>query len=111
MLTRWGEGGSCSCEMRLARAACVREVCVEDPARGTELVLLIQEALGDEAAGVVALGLQALAALCEADVVDFYTGETPLLRLPDLNSSTNNNIGIDRMICSRQSERSGLLGS
>jgi hypothetical protein len=31
-----------SVEMRLGRAACVRDVCTDDPVKGTELVLLIQ---------------------------------------------------------------------
>ena len=31
-----------SVEMRLARAACVQDVCTDDPVKGAELVLLIQ---------------------------------------------------------------------
>jgi hypothetical protein len=62
-----------SVEMRLARAACVLDVCTDDPVKGTELVLLIQSGLQDSLPGVVALHLQSLCTLCEEDVVDFYT--------------------------------------
>eukprot|EP00854_Cymbomonas_tetramitiformis_P002639 gene2639-3405_t len=68
-----GRGVEDSCEVRLAKAACLRDVCRHHPERALELVLLIQACLGDALAGVVALGLECLTLLCAADFIDFYT--------------------------------------
>lgn len=75
LVAREGHQVDSAVETRLARAACVLDVCVGDPVQGTELVLLVQEGLQDDAHGVAAMALESLAALCEQDVVDFYTGD------------------------------------
>ncbi|KAK9836092.1 hypothetical protein WJX81_000611 [Elliptochloris bilobata] len=58
--------------LRLARAACLRDVCVLDPDRGIRLVRGLQECFCDEDDAVAALGLEGVGALCEADALDFY---------------------------------------
>ncbi|KAL0048382.1 hypothetical protein WJX82_001959 [Trebouxia sp. C0006] len=58
--------------LRTVRAACVRDVCDHDSTRGVELVRAIQECMEDKCESVAALGLQAIALLCEDDVLEFY---------------------------------------
>ncbi|KAL0024565.1 hypothetical protein WJX79_008006 [Trebouxia sp. C0005] len=58
--------------LRTVRAACVRDVCDHDSTRGLELVRAIQECVEDQCESVAALGLQAIALLCEDDVLEFY---------------------------------------
>ncbi|DBA89263.1 TPA: hypothetical protein ACH3X1_016403 [Trebouxia sp. C0004] len=58
--------------LRTVRAACVRDVCHHDSTRGVELARAIQECMEDNCESVAALGLQAIALLCEDDVLEFY---------------------------------------
>ncbi|KAK9824076.1 hypothetical protein WJX72_007541 [[Myrmecia] bisecta] len=58
--------------LRLARAACLRDVCAHDSSKGVLLVRAIQECMHDEEEGVAALGLECIGLLCEADALDFY---------------------------------------
>ncbi|KAL3139450.1 hypothetical protein ABBQ38_003780 [Trebouxia sp. C0009 RCD-2024] len=58
--------------LRTVRGACLRDVCRHDSSRGVELVRAIQECVEDPYEAVAALGLQAIALLCEDDVLEFY---------------------------------------
>ena len=49
-----------------------RRVILKDPYRGLELVSAVQESILDPSPSVSALGLRALAAMCGAQVLDFY---------------------------------------
>ncbi|CAI7769478.1 unnamed protein product, partial [Closterium sp. NIES-53] len=59
--------------MVLAAAASIRGVCRHDTDRAVRLVLSVQAAIESPSPLVAALGLDALAALCAADAVDFFT--------------------------------------
>ncbi|GJP60207.1 hypothetical protein CLOP_g17418 [Closterium sp. NIES-67] len=57
----------------LAAAASIRGVCRHDTDRAVRLVLSVQAAIESRHPLVAAFGLDALAALCAADAVDFFT--------------------------------------
>ncbi|KAL3526395.1 hypothetical protein ACH5RR_011051 [Cinchona calisaya] len=57
----------------ISMAASVRDVCRKDPDRGVDLVLSVAACIENEDPLIQSLGLQSLAHLCEADVIDFYT--------------------------------------
>ncbi|KAL9458356.1 hypothetical protein AB3S75_007260 [Citrus x aurantiifolia] len=54
-------------------AASIRDVCRKDPDRGVDLILSVAACIESRDPIIQALGLQSLAYLCEADVIDFYT--------------------------------------
>jgi hypothetical protein len=56
-------------EWRIVRAACIREVCRKDAARGVELVLGIQASIQDAHPVVCVLGLESLEVLCTDDAI------------------------------------------
>ncbi|PKA49872.1 hypothetical protein AXF42_Ash004414 [Apostasia shenzhenica] len=64
---------SCVREICLSIAASVRDVCKHNPDRGVDLILSVSSCIESPENTVKALGLESLAYLCEADVVDFYT--------------------------------------
>ncbi|KAH9602275.1 hypothetical protein KSS87_015436 [Heliosperma pusillum] len=57
----------------ISMAACLRDICRQNPDRGIELILSIAGCIECRDAIVQALGLQSLGFLCEADAIDFYT--------------------------------------
>ncbi|XP_012568053.1 protein RST1 isoform X2 [Cicer arietinum] len=57
----------------ISLAASIRDVCHKSPDRGVDLVLSVSSCIECQDPIVKALGLQSLAHLCEADVIDFYT--------------------------------------
>ncbi|KAJ4834185.1 hypothetical protein Tsubulata_018875 [Turnera subulata] len=57
----------------LSLAASILDVCGKDPDRGVDLILSVSACIESTHPNIQALGLQSLAHLCEADVVDFYT--------------------------------------
>ncbi|XP_074292978.1 protein RST1-like isoform X1 [Silene latifolia] len=57
----------------ISMAACLRDICRQNPDKGIELILSIAGCIECRDAVVQALGLQSLGFLCEADAVDFYT--------------------------------------
>ncbi|KAK4774399.1 hypothetical protein SAY86_009334 [Trapa natans] len=57
----------------LSMAASLRDICRKNPDRGVDLILSISVCIESQDHLIQALGLQSLAHLCEADVVDFYT--------------------------------------
>ncbi|CAI9111482.1 OLC1v1011710C1 [Oldenlandia corymbosa var. corymbosa] len=57
----------------ISMAASVLDVCRKNPDRGVDLVLSVEACIENEDNLVQSLGLQSLAHLCEADVIDFYT--------------------------------------
>ncbi|KAJ4765519.1 Protein RST1 [Rhynchospora pubera] len=60
-------------DIAISIAASVRDVCKNNPDRGVDLILPVSSCIESRASMVQALGLEGLAYLCEADVVDFYT--------------------------------------
>ncbi|KAH9742397.1 protein RST1 [Citrus sinensis] len=54
-------------------AASIHDVCRKDPDRGVDLILSVAACIESRDPIIQALGLQSLAYLCEADVIDFYT--------------------------------------
>ncbi|PRW05754.1 RST1 isoform X1 [Chlorella sorokiniana] len=80
-------GQSPGLALRVARAECLRDICSSDPDKAVELVGLVQECLADESPAVAALGLDCVAMLCEADVLEFYAAwrvvHRELPRLPE----------------------------
>ncbi|KAJ3700903.1 hypothetical protein LUZ61_004608 [Rhynchospora tenuis] len=60
-------------DIAISIAASVRDVCKNNPDRGVDLILSVSSCIESQASMVQALGLEGLAYLCEADVVDFYT--------------------------------------
>ncbi|KAI8466909.1 MAG: hypothetical protein J3K34DRAFT_524154 [Monoraphidium minutum] len=59
-------------ELRLARAAALRDVCASGSGRALELVWSLQDGLADPCPAAAAMALDGLAALCADDAVDFY---------------------------------------
>ncbi|KAJ1389506.1 hypothetical protein SESBI_38241 [Sesbania bispinosa] len=57
----------------ISMAASIRDVCLKSPDRGVDLVLSVSSCIESQDPLIKALGLQSLAHLCEADVIDFYT--------------------------------------
>lgn len=66
--------------LRVTRAALLLEVCRADAHRGLDLIPALQQVVTDPDPGVASLGLQALALLCAADVLDFYTAWRVVVR-------------------------------
>ncbi|KAG6524249.1 hypothetical protein ZIOFF_014155 [Zingiber officinale] len=60
-------------EICISLAASVRDVCSHNPDRGVDLILSISSLIENPDSVVHALGLESLAYLCDADVIDFYT--------------------------------------
>ncbi|WOL02957.1 protein RST1 isoform X1 [Canna indica] len=60
-------------EICISLAASVRDVCSHNADRGVDLILSISSSIESRDSVVHALGLESLAYLCEADVIDFYT--------------------------------------
>ncbi|XP_020534243.1 protein RST1 isoform X3 [Jatropha curcas] len=57
----------------LSLATSIRDVCRKNPDRGVDLILSVSACIESRDPIIQALGLQSLAHLCEADVIDFYT--------------------------------------
>ncbi|XP_020225772.1 protein RST1 [Cajanus cajan] len=57
----------------ISMAASIRDVCHKSPDRGVDLILSVSSCIESQDPVIKALGLQSLACLCEADVIDFYT--------------------------------------
>ncbi|CAL0332493.1 unnamed protein product [Lupinus luteus] len=57
----------------ISMAASIRDVCHKSPDRGVDLILSVSSCIESQDPVIKALGLQSLAHLCEADVIDFYT--------------------------------------
>ncbi|XP_027358768.1 protein RST1 [Abrus precatorius] len=57
----------------ISMAASIRDVCHKSPDRGVDLILSVSSCIESQDPVIKALGLQSLAFLCEADVIDFYT--------------------------------------
>ncbi|XP_065012518.1 protein RST1-like isoform X1 [Musa acuminata AAA Group] len=60
-------------EICISLAASLRDICCHNPDRGVDLILSISSSIESRDPLVHALGLESLAHLCEADVIDFYT--------------------------------------
>ncbi|XP_010936627.1 protein RST1 isoform X1 [Elaeis guineensis] len=60
-------------EICISVAASIRDVCRHNPDRGVDLILSVSSCIESRDPIVQAFGLESLAHLCEADVVDFYT--------------------------------------
>ncbi|XP_042027868.1 protein RST1 isoform X1 [Salvia splendens] len=54
-------------------AVSVRDVCKRNPDRGVDIILSVAACIENDNPLVQSVGLQSLAYLCEADVIDFYT--------------------------------------
>ncbi|KAJ9135366.1 hypothetical protein P3X46_032557 [Hevea brasiliensis] len=54
-------------------ATSIRDVCKKNPDRGVDIILSVSACIESKDPIIQALGLQSLAHLCEADVIDFYT--------------------------------------
>ncbi|KAL1537101.1 protein RST1 isoform X1 [Salvia divinorum] len=54
-------------------AVSVRDVCKRNPDRGVDIILSVAACIENNNPLVQSVGLQSLAYLCEADVIDFYT--------------------------------------
>ncbi|KAL0450695.1 UNVERIFIED_CONTAM: protein RST1, partial [Sesamum latifolium] len=54
-------------------AVSIRDVCKRNPDRGVDIILSVAACIENHDPLVQSLGLQSLAHLCEADVIDFYT--------------------------------------
>ncbi|XP_023735166.1 protein RST1 isoform X1 [Lactuca sativa] len=57
----------------ISMAVTVRDVCKKNPDRGVDIILSVEACIESTDAMIQALGIQSLALLCEADVIDFYT--------------------------------------
>ncbi|KAK9272918.1 hypothetical protein L1049_003297 [Liquidambar formosana] len=57
----------------ISMAASIRDICRKNPDRGVDLILSVSACIETQDPIIQALGLQSLAYLCEADVIDFYT--------------------------------------
>ncbi|KAK4282352.1 hypothetical protein QN277_013739 [Acacia crassicarpa] len=57
----------------VSRAASIRDVCQKNPDRGVDLILSVSSCIENPDLVIKSIGLQSLAHLCEADVIDFYT--------------------------------------
>ncbi|XP_059670118.1 protein RST1 [Cornus florida] len=57
----------------ISMAVSIRDVCRKNPDRGVDLILSVSACIESQDPIIQALGLQSLAHLCEADVIDFYT--------------------------------------
>ncbi|CAK9161769.1 unnamed protein product [Ilex paraguariensis] len=57
----------------ISMAVSIRDVCRRNPDRGVDLILSVSACIESQDPIIQALGLQSLAHLCEADVIDFYT--------------------------------------
>eukprot|EP01018_Ginkgo_biloba_P009771 Gb_07737 [translate_table: standard] len=74
-------------DLVISMAASVRDVCRKDADRGVDLILSIQACIESKHSTVQALGLESLAHLCQADVIDFYTAWVVISKyLPDILS-------------------------
>uniref|UniRef100_A0A1D1Z387 Uncharacterized protein KIAA1797 n=1 Tax=Anthurium amnicola TaxID=1678845 RepID=A0A1D1Z387_9ARAE len=60
-------------EICISIAASIRDVCRHNPDRGVDLILSVSSCIESNDSSVQTLGFEAIAYLCEADVVDFYT--------------------------------------
>ncbi|KAG9141189.1 hypothetical protein Leryth_001683, partial [Lithospermum erythrorhizon] len=61
---------SCIC---ISKAVSLLDVCRKDADRGVDLILAIERSIEHKNPLIQSIGLQSLAYLCEADVIDFYT--------------------------------------
>ncbi|XP_028772347.1 protein RST1 isoform X3 [Neltuma alba] len=57
----------------ISQAASIRDVCQKNPDRGVDLILSVSSCIESPDLLIKSIGLQSLAHLCEADVIDFYT--------------------------------------
>ncbi|KAL1356400.1 hypothetical protein HN51_008419 [Arachis hypogaea] len=57
----------------ISMAASIRDICYKSPDRGVDLILSVSTCIENPDPVIKVLGLQGLAHLCEADVIDFYT--------------------------------------
>ncbi|XP_019185386.1 PREDICTED: protein RST1 isoform X4 [Ipomoea nil] len=60
-------------EIYISMALSICDVCRKDPDRGVDLILSVEACIEHQDSFIQSLGLESLAHLCEADVVDFYT--------------------------------------
>ncbi|KAK7381419.1 hypothetical protein VNO78_34092 [Psophocarpus tetragonolobus] len=65
----------------ISMAASIRDVCHKSPDRGVDLILSVSSCIENQDPVIKALGLQSLAFLCEADVIDFYTAWDVIAKL------------------------------
>ncbi|XP_065878265.1 protein RST1 isoform X2 [Euphorbia lathyris] len=57
----------------ISLATSIRDVCRKNPDRGVDIILSVSACIESQDPIIKALGLQSLAHLCEADLIDFYT--------------------------------------
>ncbi|KAL4581590.1 hypothetical protein LXL04_006113 [Taraxacum kok-saghyz] len=57
----------------ISMAITVHDICKKNPDRGVDIILSVEACIESTNAMIQALGIQSLALLCEADVIDFYT--------------------------------------
>ncbi|WCJ21056.1 ARM repeat superfamily protein [Euphorbia peplus] len=57
----------------ISLATSIRDVCRKNPDRGVDIILSVSACIESQDPLIKALGLQSLAHLCEADLIDFYT--------------------------------------
>ncbi|XP_050223482.1 protein RST1 isoform X2 [Mercurialis annua] len=57
----------------MALATSIRDVCRKNPDRGVDIILSVEACIKSRDPIIQGVGLQSLAHLCEADVIDFYT--------------------------------------
>lgn len=57
----------------ISMAVTIRDVCQKNPDRGVDIILSVETCIESTDPIIQALGIQSLALLCEADVIDFYT--------------------------------------
>lgn len=63
----------CERSISISMAVSIRDVCKKNPDRGVDIILSVEACIESTDAIIKALGVQSLALLCEADVIDFYT--------------------------------------
>ncbi|VFQ73532.1 unnamed protein product [Cuscuta campestris] len=71
---------ACEREICISMALSIRSVCRKDPDRGVDLILSVEACIEHQDCLIQSLGLESLAHLCEADVVDFYTAWDAIAR-------------------------------
>ncbi|XP_057788654.1 protein RST1 isoform X2 [Salvia miltiorrhiza] len=59
--------------IRMSIAVSIQDVCKRNPDRGVDIILSVAACIENHDPLVQSVGLQSLAYLCEADVIDFYT--------------------------------------
>ncbi|KAK7266047.1 hypothetical protein RIF29_18686 [Crotalaria pallida] len=73
LLPKWFTDFKSERAICISMAASIRDICHKSPDRGVDLILSVSSCIESQDPVIKALGLQSLAHLCEADVIDFYT--------------------------------------